>query len=50
MACAFPSSALFIPIRRTAKRRFVSFAFFNRSREHIQLTIAEAESAAAAGA
>ena len=30
-------------MRRTTKRRFVSFAFFNRSREHIQLTIAEAE-------
>ena len=30
-------------IRRTAKRRFVSFAFFNRIREHVQLTIAEAE-------
>ncbi len=34
-------------IRRTAKRRFVSFAFFNRNREHIQLTIAEAETSAA---
>jgi proteasome lid subunit RPN8/RPN11 len=33
-------------IRRTAKRRFVSFAFFNREREHVQLTIAEAESSA----
>lgn len=30
-------------IRKTAKRRFVSFAFFNRAREHVQLTIAEAE-------
>jgi proteasome lid subunit RPN8/RPN11 len=30
-------------IRKTAKRRFVSFAFFNRVREHVQLTIAEAE-------
>lgn len=28
-------------IRKTAKRRFVSFAFFNRSQEHVQLTIAE---------
>ena len=36
-------------IRRTAKRRFVSFAFFNRDREHVQLTIAEPETAAAAG-
>ena len=33
-------------IRKTAKRRFVSFAFFNRIREHVQLTIAEAESSA----
>ncbi len=33
-------------IRKTAKRRFVSFAFFNRNREHIQLTIAEAETSA----
>jgi proteasome lid subunit RPN8/RPN11 len=33
-------------IRRTAKRRFVSFAFFNRDREHVQLTIAEAETSA----
>ena len=33
-------------IRKTAKRRFVSFAFFNRTREHIQLTIAEAETSA----
>ena len=33
-------------IRRTAKRRFVSFAFFNQEREHVQLTIAEAESSA----
>lgn len=30
-------------IRRTARRRFVSFAFFNRGREHIQLTVAEPE-------
>jgi proteasome lid subunit RPN8/RPN11 len=33
-------------IRRTTKRRFVSFAFFNRDREHVQLTIAEAETSA----
>ena len=33
-------------IRRTAKRRFVSFAFFNRDREHVQLTIAEPETSA----
>jgi proteasome lid subunit RPN8/RPN11 len=33
-------------IRRTTKRRFVSFAFFNREREHVQLTIAEAETSA----
>ena len=28
-------------IRKTVKRRFVSFAFFNRNREQLQLTIAE---------
>ena len=33
-------------IRRTTKRRFVSFAFFNREREHVQLTIAEPETSA----
>ncbi len=33
-------------IRRTTKRRFVSFAFFNREREHVQLTIAEPETGA----
>lgn len=33
-------------IRKTAKRRFVSFAFFNRERDHVQLTIAEAEGSA----
>lgn len=33
-------------IRRTSKRRFVSFAFFNRDHDHVQLTIAEAESSA----
>jgi hypothetical protein len=36
-------------IRKTAKRRFVSFAFFNRTREHVQLTIAEAETSAMSG-
>ena len=35
-------------IRRTSKRRFVSFAFFNRDREHVQLTIAEPEPSAKA--
>ncbi len=30
-------------IRRTTKRRFVIFAFFNREKDHVQLTIAEAE-------
>jgi proteasome lid subunit RPN8/RPN11 len=35
-------------IRRTTKRRFVSFAFFNRDREHVQLTIAEPEPSARA--
>ena len=35
-------------IRRTARRRFVSFAFYNREREHIQLTIAEPETPARA--
>ncbi|MGH9523245.1 MAG: Mov34/MPN/PAD-1 family protein [Terriglobales bacterium] len=33
-------------VRKTAKRRFVSFAFFNRARTHVQLTIAEPESSA----
>lgn len=33
-------------IRRTTKRRFVSFAFFNRAHDHIQLTVAEPESSA----
>lgn len=36
-------------IRRTAKRRFVSFAFFNSSQAQLQLTIAEADTALAAG-
>ena len=33
-------------IRRTTKRRFVSFAVFNRDREHVQLTVAEPETSA----
>lgn len=33
-------------IHKTSKRRFVSFAFYNRSQEHVQLTIAEAEAPA----
>ncbi len=33
-------------IRKAAKRRFVSFAFFNPLREQVQLTIAEAETSA----
>src|ERR1041384_1261180 len=28
-------------IRKNTKRRFVSFAFFNRNREHVQWTVAE---------
>jgi hypothetical protein len=36
-------------IRKTAKRRFVSFAFFNRIREHVQLTIAEAATSGTGG-
>jgi proteasome lid subunit RPN8/RPN11 len=35
-------------IRRTLKRRFVSFAFFNRKREQMQLTISEQAKAAGA--
>lgn len=35
-------------IRRNTKRRFVSFAFFNRDREHVQLTIAEPDTSAKA--
>ena len=35
-------------IRKTMKRRFVSFAFFNRKREQIQLTISEQAKAAGA--
>ncbi len=38
-------------IRRTAKRRFVTFAFFSSSQAQLQLTISEADtSALAAGA
>ncbi len=33
-------------IRRTAKRRFVSFAFFNSSQAQLQLTISEADTLA----
>jgi len=33
-------------IRKTTRRRFVSFAFFNRDREHVQLTISEPEPSA----
>lgn len=36
-------------IRKTAKRRFVSFAFFNRVQENVQLTIAEAETSGNSG-
>jgi proteasome lid subunit RPN8/RPN11 len=35
-------------IRKTARRRFVSFAFFNRNREQMQLTISEAARAVGA--
>ncbi|HEU5401175.1 MAG TPA: Mov34/MPN/PAD-1 family protein [Terriglobales bacterium] len=35
-------------IRKTARRRFVSFAFFNRKREQMQLTISEQAKAAGA--
>ncbi len=35
-------------IRKTAKRRFVSFAFFNRKHEQMQLTISEEAMAAGA--
>jgi proteasome lid subunit RPN8/RPN11 len=35
-------------IRKTVKRRFVSFAFFNRKREQMQLTISEQAKAAGA--
>jgi proteasome lid subunit RPN8/RPN11 len=34
-------------IRKTTKRRFVSFAFFNKERTQLQLTIAEANGRAA---
>lgn len=36
-------------IRKTAKRRFVSFAFFNRVQENVQLTVAEAETSGNSG-
>lgn len=35
-------------IRKTARRRFVSFAFFNRKQEQMQLTISEQAKAAGA--
>jgi proteasome lid subunit RPN8/RPN11 len=35
-------------IRKTARRRFVSFAFYNRKREQMQLTISERAKAAGA--
>ena len=35
-------------IRKTERRRFVSFAFFNRKREQMQLTISEQAKAAGA--
>ncbi len=37
-------------IRKTLKRRFVSFAFFNRQKNQMQLTVSEENSAMAAGA
>ena len=37
-------------IRKTTRRRFVSFAFFNRHKNQLQLTISEENSAMAAGA
>lgn len=37
-------------IRKTEKRRFVSFAFYRNDRTQLQLTIAEEERAASAGA
>ena len=33
-------------IRKTAKRRFVSFAFFGRNRQQLQLTIGEEDTSA----
>jgi len=36
-------------IRKTTKRRFVSFAFYNRERAQLQLTISEPAKAAVAG-
>ncbi len=35
-------------IRKTARRRFVSFAFFNRKHEQLQLTVSEQTKAAGA--
>jgi proteasome lid subunit RPN8/RPN11 len=37
-------------IRKTPRRRFVSFAFFNRQKTQLQLTISEENTAMAAGA
>lgn len=37
-------------IRKSARRRFVSFAFFNEDREHVQLTVSEEAKSAGAGA
>ncbi len=37
-------------IRKTAKRRFVSFAFYGAARAQLQLTVSEEERAAGAGA
>lgn len=37
-------------IRKTPRRRFVSFAFFNRQKDQLQLTISEENTAMAAGA
>ncbi len=37
-------------IRKTARRRFVSFAFFKRNKEQLQLTISEENKAMGAGA
>jgi len=36
-------------IRKTAKRRFVSFAFFGRNRQQLQLTIGEEDTSARSG-
>jgi proteasome lid subunit RPN8/RPN11 len=37
-------------IRKTAKRRFVTFAFFGRNRQQLQLTIGEEDTSASAKA